>query len=278
MSSATRTEPLGAVRERVLAGLRQDIIAGRLRPGDRLVERELAERFGVSRVPVREAIRALVTEGFVHFETPRRTVVRRLTPTEVKELFELREALEVYAAALAAARATPEDLAEVEDLLGRAAEATEAKDAEAVTDVNTRLHDRIVAMAGNSLLVKALEPVAGRLRWLTRQNEEWERLLVEHRELYAAIASGDPERARAHALAHVRTNYALTVRQLFGGDAQGGGTTEESELSVMGSAGKPEKPAGEPAGPGKGPTRMFQRSGTSGTSGKSEEARTEGRK
>lgn len=171
-------------------------------------------------MPVREAIRALVTEGFVHFETPRRTVVRRLTPKDVKELFELREALEVYAAALAAARATPQDLAEVEQLLDQAATATEAGDAETITDINSRLHDRIVAMAGNSLLIEALEPVAGRLRWMTRRNEEWPQLLVEHRELYEAIASGDPERARAHALAHVRTNYESTVRQLFGEDAE----------------------------------------------------------
>ncbi|MEU0894044.1 GntR family transcriptional regulator [Streptomyces massasporeus] len=212
----TKIEPLGAVRERVTADLRQEIIAGSLRPGDRLVERELAERFGVSRVPVREAIRALVAEGFVHFETPRRTVVRRLTPTDVKELFELREALEVYAAGLAASRATREDLAEVQELIDRAAAATEAGDAEAITDVNSRLHDRIMAMAGNSLLTEALEPVAGRLRWMTRRNEEWPQLLVEHRELYEAIASGDPDRARAHALTHVRTNYRSTVRHLFG--------------------------------------------------------------
>jgi DNA-binding GntR family transcriptional regulator len=216
MGCMTKIEPLGAVRERVTADLRQEIIAGSLRPGDRLVERELAERFGVSRVPVREAIRALVAEGFVHFETPRRTVVRRLTPTDVKELFELREALEVYAAGLAASRATPQDLAEVQELLDRAAAATEAGDAETITDVNSRLHDRIMAMAGNSLLTEALEPVAGRLRWMTRRNEEWPQLLVEHRELYEAIASGDPERARAHALAHVRTNYRSTVRHLFG--------------------------------------------------------------
>jgi DNA-binding GntR family transcriptional regulator len=220
MSSPTKIEPLGAIRERVLSSLRQEIIAGRLLPGDRLVERELAERFGVSRVPVREAIRALVAEGFVHFETPRRIVVRRLTPNDVKELFELREALEVYAAALAAARATPQDLAEVEELLDQAATATEAGDAETITDINSRLHDRIVAMARNGLLTAALEPVAGRLRWMTRRNEEWSQLLVEHRELYEAIASGDPERARAHALAHVRTNYESTVRQLFGEDAE----------------------------------------------------------
>jgi DNA-binding GntR family transcriptional regulator len=214
-----KIEPLGAVRERVLAGLRQDIIAGRLRPGDRLVERELAERFGVSRVPVREAIRALVTEGFVLFETPRRTVVRRLTPTDVRELFELREALEVYAAGLAATRAAPEALAELAGLLRAAALATGAGDAEAITDVNTRFHDRILALAGNSLLRSVMEPVDGRLHWLTRQNEEWPQLLTEHRELYEAIASGDPARARAHALRHVRANYRATVRHLFGEDA-----------------------------------------------------------
>ncbi|MFH8770662.1 MULTISPECIES: GntR family transcriptional regulator [unclassified Streptomyces] len=214
--TTTKTEPLGAVRERVLATLRQDIIAGRLGPGERLVERELAERFGVSRVPVREAIRALVAEGFVLFESARRTVVRRLTPTDVKELFELREALEVYAAGLAAARVTPEALAELRGLLAEAATATKEGDGEAITDINTRFHDRILAMAGNSLLISVMEPVDGRLRWLTRQNEEWPQLLDEHRELYEAIASGDPDRARAHALGHVRANYRSTVRHLFG--------------------------------------------------------------
>ncbi|WP_430382439.1 GntR family transcriptional regulator [Streptomyces sp. P10-4] len=213
-----KTEPLGAVRERVLASLREDIIAGRLGPGDRLVERELAERFGVSRVPVREAIRALVAEGFVLFESARRTVVRRLTPADVRELFELREALEVYAAGLAASRATPEALAELRDLLDQAARATQAEDAETITDINTRFHDRVLAMAGNGLLISVMEPVDGRLRWLTRRNEEWSQLLTEHRALYEAIASGDPARARAHALDHVRANYRSTVRHLFGSE------------------------------------------------------------
>ncbi|MBO1335388.1 GntR family transcriptional regulator [Streptomyces sp. VRA16 Mangrove soil] len=212
----TVTEPLGAVRERVLGALRDDIVGGRLRPGDRLVERELAERFGVSRVPVREAVRALVAEGFVTFETPRRALVRTLTRADVAELFELREALEVYAAGLAAERATREDLARLGELLDLAAEATGADDAETLTDVNSRFHDRLLALAGNGLLVTVMQPVAGRLRWLTRRNEEWPQQLAEHRELYAAVAAGDPERARAVALAHVRTNYRSTVRHLFG--------------------------------------------------------------
>ncbi|MFJ3659895.1 GntR family transcriptional regulator [Streptomyces sp. NPDC090119] len=231
-----KPEPLGSVRERVLAALRQDIIAGRLGPGDRLVERELAERYGVSRVPVREAIRALVGEGFVLFESARRTVVRRLTPDDVRELFELREALEVYAAGLAAARATPEALERLRETLAEAATATAAGEAEAITDVNTRFHDRILAMAGNGLLVSVLEPVDGRLRWLTRRNAEWPQLLAEHHELYEAIASGDPDRARAHALDHVRANYRSTVRHLFG-EADAEGQAGEADDGRAGPAG-----------------------------------------
>ena len=182
----TKTEPLGAVREPVLAALREEISTGRLGLGDRLVEHELAERFGVS----------LVAEGFV--------------------LSELREALEVYASGLAASSATPADLAELSELPDRAAASTAADDAETITDINTRFHDRILATAGNSLLISVMEPVDGRLRCLTRRNERWPRLLIEHRELYEAIASGAPARARAHALAHVQANHRSTVRHLCG--------------------------------------------------------------
>jgi DNA-binding GntR family transcriptional regulator len=207
---------LGAARERVLAELRGAIVAGELRPGDRLVERDLADRFEVSRVPVREAIRALITEGFVVAETPRRLAVRRLTPADVEELFELREALEVYAAGLAAQRATPADITELNDILDHAARATAAQDAEKITELNTHFHERIVAMARNTLLAAALEPVEGRLRWLTRQNHAWPKLLAEHHELTDAIASGDTTRARTTAHAHVHANRLITLHTLFG--------------------------------------------------------------
>lgn len=128
----------------------------------------------------------------------------------------------MYAAGLAASRATTQALAELRELLAQSATATETGDAETITDVNTRFHDRIRALAGNSLLISVMEPVDGRLRWLTRQNEEWPQLLMEHRELYEAIASGDPDRARAHALRHVQANYRSTVRHLFGEAADAG--------------------------------------------------------
>lgn len=215
MAAGEPGQRLGAARERVLTELRGAIVAGALRPGDRLVERELAERFGVSRVPVREAIRALLSEGFVVADSPRRLVVRQLTRADVDELFELREALEVYAAGLAARRATPDTLAVLDDILEQAARATQAQDADKITELNTSFHDHILAMAGNTLLTAALEPVEGRLRWLTRQNEEWPKLLAEHRELAGAVASGDDVRARASALAHVRANRLVTLHVLF---------------------------------------------------------------
>ncbi|MHA6764228.1 GntR family transcriptional regulator [Streptacidiphilus sp. PAMC 29251] len=217
-TAADAQQPLAAVRERVQAELRERIVSGQLPPGSRLVERELAEAMGVSRVPVREAIRTLTAEGFVVALSPRRVVVRGLTSKDVDELFELREALEVFAAGLAAQRATPAELRALEDLLDRAALATGKRVAEDITELNTRFHERILAMADNNLLAAALEPLEGRLRRLTRQNEHWDQLLGEHRQLLAAIASGDPDRARACALEHVRVNRLVTRELLFGAE------------------------------------------------------------
>ncbi|RXS84472.1 GntR family transcriptional regulator [Streptomyces sp. TM32] len=217
MSAAAQSpQPLAAVRERVHAELRERIISGELEPGSRLVEREVAERFGVSRLPVREAIRTLTAEGFLAAESARRIVVRRLTRKDVDELFELREALEGYIAGLAAKRASPDDLKALRDLLDQAARATERQRAAEILDINNRFHERILALADNSAIAKALHSAEGRMRWITRQNREWSHLLEEHQQLYEAIASRDARRATAYALQHVRVNRLVTLRTLFG--------------------------------------------------------------
>ncbi|QWF77134.1 GntR family transcriptional regulator [Amycolatopsis sp. CA-230715] len=208
-------QPLAATRHRVIDELRERIVGGELKPGDRLVERELAEAFGVSRVPVREAIRSLESEGFVVVTSPRRVVVRQLDRTDVEELFDVREALEGLAAGLAATRASRADLKRLERLLADAARATEAGRARRIAQLNTRFHDEIVAIAGNGLLTTVLDPLAGRLRWLTRQNEHWHDLVSEHEHLFEAIASGDRERAANCGSGHVRVNRDVTLRALF---------------------------------------------------------------
>ncbi|MET9001651.1 GntR family transcriptional regulator [Amycolatopsis sp. NPDC004169] len=213
-------QPLAATRQRVREELRERILTGRLRPGDRLVERELAEDLGVSRVPVREAIRSLEAEGFLVVQSPRRVVVRQLARVDVEELFDVREALEGLAAGLAASRASAAELKRLERALADAARATARGDAARITVLNSRFHDEIVAIAGNALLTTMLQPLEGRLRWLTSQNEHWAELLDEHRRLYEAIASGDAERAKASAVEHVRVNREVTLRSLF--DAEPG--------------------------------------------------------
>jgi DNA-binding GntR family transcriptional regulator len=228
---AQATPPLAAVRERVLEQLRGHIVSGLLRPGDRLVERDLAVRFGVSRVPVREAISILQSEGFVVAESPRRVVVRKLSRTDVEELFDVREALEVLACALAARRAGEDDLRRLESLLADTAQAIEAGRLGRVADRSAEFHERIIALAGSGLLSSMIQPLENRLRWLFRQNEDWARLLREHQRLLAAIASGDPERARQCSLRHVRENRALAIRLLFGEDNPENDTDEATEAA-----------------------------------------------
>lgn len=216
MSSAQEHRPLAATRERVREALRERILTGVLKPGDRLVERELAEDLGVSRVPVREAIRSLEAEGFLVVQSPRRVVVRQLARVDVEELFDVREALESLAAGLAAERAGKPELRRLERLLAESARATQRGDGARITVLNTRLHDEIVAIAGNGLLSRVIQPLEGRLRWLTSQNEHWSDLLDEHRKLVGAITSGDAGQSREYAAEHVRVNREVTLRALFG--------------------------------------------------------------
>ena len=227
MNSEQMRPPLAAVRERVREELRERIVTGVLRPGDRLVERDLAEDLGVSRVPVREAIRSLEADGFVVVQSPRRVVVRRLSRVDVEELFDVREALEVLATGLACQRVDPPALRRLKRAVTEAARALAAGNITQAADANVHFHQKIVTLAGNGLLLSMLHQLEDRLRWLFRQNEDWDRLLHEHRRLYEAIASGDPERARACSAEHVRVNRALALRLLFPdepgtGDAKAG--------------------------------------------------------
>ncbi|MCA1190477.1 MULTISPECIES: GntR family transcriptional regulator [unclassified Saccharopolyspora] len=204
------------LREQVRRALQDRISDGRLRPGDRLYEQEIAAEFGVSRVPVREAIRMLQSEGLVDVAPNRRGVfVRSLDRAQVEELFDVREALEALAARLAASRAS----ADVADRLGvlaeRARRAWAGGDVDAMSAANTEFHDRIVALSGNALLASVLEPLHGRLAWLFRLNLEPERVCREHDELHAAIAGGDGDRAAELALGHVRASRTMVLDKML---------------------------------------------------------------
>ncbi|MGI8306289.1 GntR family transcriptional regulator [Saccharopolyspora hattusasensis] len=194
------------LRDQVREELQARIADGRLRPGDRIFEQDLAAELGISRVPVREAIRMLQSEGFVDVLPRRRGVfVRGLDRQQAKELFEVREALEVYAARLA----------QLADLARRAREAHEAGDVDTMSSSNASFHDKLVSLAGNDLMASILEPLHGRLAWLFRMNLEPERVCTEHEQLQSAIAAGDADRAAAVAQQHVLSSQRMVLERML---------------------------------------------------------------
>ncbi|MEB3372396.1 GntR family transcriptional regulator [Saccharopolyspora mangrovi] len=215
MTEVPEGESRVPLRDQVHDELQARISDGRLRPGDRIFEQELAIEFGVSRVPVREAIRMLQSAGMVEVRPRRRGVfVRSLDRQQLEELFDVREALEALAAKLAAERSDSADVEHLGELTTRARQALDSADTDAMSEANTGFHDKLVAMSRNELLGSMLEPLHGRLAALFRLNLEPERVCAEHEALYAAIASGDPERASEVARKHVRASREMVLERM----------------------------------------------------------------
>lgn len=191
------------LRETVRDALRTRIFEGHYAPGTRLVERDLAAEFSVSRLPVREALRMLRQEGLISDRGARGAEVSTLSPKDVEDLFDVRQSLEVLACRLAAIRATEQDLAFLKGLLDDA-EGFLAKGAvREAHRSNSEFHDAITSIADNNFLKSALEPLQGRMHWLFRHVADLPELIREHRALYAAIATGDPDRAAAQSASHI---------------------------------------------------------------------------
>jgi DNA-binding GntR family transcriptional regulator len=188
------------------------VITGELAPGARLVEDRLADRLGVSRNPVREALQTLASEGFVEILPRRGAVVAQITAEQAEDLFDVRMALEPLAARLAARNADAGAIAQLRGVLDRARVATERGELDELAARNTEFHQLVVAASRNEYLSLLVAPMARRVQWVfrasaaTRASHSW----TEHERLLQAITAGDEEHAEAVARAHVtaaRTSY-----------------------------------------------------------------------
>lgn len=204
------------LREFIRDCIRDRISDGTYPPGTRLVERDLAADFDVSRLPVREALRMLDTEGFVEMLATRGVIVRQLSRTDVEELFDVREALETTAFRKAAQRATTADVRGLEALARKADHAIATGDRDTVYACNVEFHDIVPAIARNTILVQLLEPIEGRLHWINLQNDEPEVLWAEHRIMLEALVIGDADRAQQLAYEHIEVNRTRVLGHLFG--------------------------------------------------------------
>jgi len=193
------------LRDQVLAALRTAIINGDYPPGERLTEERLAADFGVSRNPVREALRVAEADGFVVTLPRRGAVVASPSRTAVADVFAVRERLEPLGARLAAERADARGVAGLRAMLEQARLATDADDLTRVAELNTALHLRILHLSGNPWLTSIATSLYLHVQWVFRLGaaqrapHSWR----EHIALVDAIESGDPDEAERCALTHL---------------------------------------------------------------------------
>ena len=195
---------------RVTARLGDDIIDGIRSPGSKLVERDLAVELGVSRVPVRDALRILVAEGLV---TPRpRTwaVVREFTAADVADLNEVRSAFELLTFQLAAQRHHRAGLDRLRDVVEVELAAARSGDGIVARRAAADFHERVTELAGNELLNELGHSLRSRMRWLLAQHDDLIRVADEHERLYRAIANRDVERVSELVRQHLATGRALS--------------------------------------------------------------------
>ncbi|KAB2883529.1 MAG: GntR family transcriptional regulator [Albidovulum sp.] len=196
---------------------------GIYRPGDRLVEAELAERFGVSRTPVREALQRLETQSMLTRDG-RSMIVASLDHNQLAELYVVRAELEGLAARLAAKHATPEEIRVLSEMVE--ADRTIVDDPAELSRANRRFHKQIHLASHNRYLVQQLDLVHRSMALLASTSlaaeGRGEAALAEHAELVRAIAAGDGEAAQAALRAHISKAFETRLK-LDAGTVKGKG-------------------------------------------------------
>lgn len=233
-----------SLRDYAYRSVRARILSAGLKPGERLVERDLAAELGVSRIPLREALRMLASEGLVVLVPGKGALVAPFGPQDVTDLFDVREVLESLAARLAAERATETTLKPLSDSLLEARAATEADDPQRIAAANAAFHAEVVALAGNPLLAAIMAPLAARVEWLFRltASRDPHEQCAEHEAIYQLIASGNGAAAAAAAFAHTASGRAESVA------LASGWTSEAVDPEAVARTRRRRTPAAEPRG------------------------------
>ena len=218
-------ESVRAMAEEVARQLRERIIRGDLRPDERIVERTLSVELGVSRTPVREALKLLLLDGLVDISRNRGARVTRYRATEAIDLFEVIGALESAAAARVARSLDGRGLARLEKLHGRMLHWRERRDVDRYFDANSAIHDAIIDMAGNPVLTdshRRLIARARRGRYMAIMDERrWAQAIGEHERLMSALRERDPRRASSAWATHLRHTGASVAAVLHGAEQEG---------------------------------------------------------
>lgn len=206
------------LRDVVFNTLRKAILIGELKPGERLLEIQLANQLGVSRTPIREAIRKLELEGLVIMMPRRGAEVAQITEKDLRDVLEVRRALDALCAELACDRITEEEKQKLKDACDEFEKATATGDATTIAAADVALHDIIVEVTGNRRLIQLINNLSEqmyryRFEYIKDENQH-NNLVEEHRMIYESIVRGDKEGAAKAAKLHIDNQESSIIKQL----------------------------------------------------------------
>jgi DNA-binding GntR family transcriptional regulator len=211
------------LHDTVVEHLRNLIIEGMLGPGVKLNERELCETLGISRTPLREAMKVLAAEGLIDISPNRGASVSRMNETEIAETFELMSGLEALSGELAGERITAEELAEIKALHVAMVKCRAQNDLPGYYSRNQTIHNKINEAARNSVLRQTYLSVNRRLLALrfksNFQVKKWDRAILEHEEMINALEARDGKRLATILRAHLLEKRDAILNDLAGGNA-----------------------------------------------------------
>ena len=206
------------LRDVVFSTLREAILRGDLKPGERLMELQLAAKLGVSRTPIREAIRMLQQEGLAVTIPRKGAQVAAMTEKDVADVLLIREALEILAAQIACDNISAECLDALEENVKEFEKALKTTDIKQIVQTDMDFHDMIYNSAGNPTLVAILNNLREqmyRYRFeYIKDSSQHERLVEEHKIIYQSILNKDKETAAAAARTHIDNQKKAIIRQI----------------------------------------------------------------
>ena len=207
------------LRELVCETIRQAIVDGVFSPGERLMEIQLADEMGVSRTPVREAIRKLELEGFVVMIPRRGTYVADISIKDINEVYEIRTSLEVLAAGLAAERISDEELETMQRLLVEIGQHIEDGNIEKIVEIDTAFHDVLYKASRNKRLAGIINNLREQITVIRRRSMMYpgrlQNTMEEHRILVDSIAAHDVDRAQNAAGLHMENAEHTLLKDML---------------------------------------------------------------
>lgn len=206
------------LRDVVFNTLRNAILKGELEPGEKLMEKKLSEKLGVSRTPIREAIRKLELEGLVVM-TPRKSAeVASITEEDLTDVLEVRRVLESLAIDLACKNITNDIIAELEDNLVRFNVAVKKNDITEIATTDVEFHETIYKSTGNRRLIQILNNLREqmyryRLEYI-KDRQTRDNLVIEHRRIIDALRERDKEKGKKAILNHIEKQETTILENI----------------------------------------------------------------